>query len=1197
MKIYEFKKVISTFLVLVFLFISVSAVFILLNNSEAEAETGPKSETIEILNNVNNDFTFAIVSDNQISDANLNKFVTVKDTQGKIQDIEVHKKGENYIVSSKDPYKEGECYTINLKNAKFQDERFNETLAFSVKSPVKEDIDYQSSVKKLDIKEGDGIEIDETEKKIYLNSADQSIQIGDILLIPTLIPDSEFYVEVAYKVDSMEGNEINFSVPEFDEVYSKFDVSNIYQPQDYRVYDNIKEQVKNNSQIMAISKALYDIQNYREDLNGGIVKNNISLTPDSIDIDFKGFNPVDVEIIVKWKIKSDISFKLSLKYTATTTASYTGSSGQQRQTTSQTGRWEVGVALEYSKSVNVQKIFDEVTYRDKYAENLYSGYNIDKELSEAEKKLKDTSLSEAERAEWQQKKAQAQSKAAFNDLQKKRLEAIDKRAAMLALDSLANYYKNETNSSKSVIKLVQFFIPVAPSVAFVVDCGGVLDFSLSAAAEMKVIIDSTNEVTTVTSENSESDYTNTYTEVSGYAGIVGTFTFKIGVQLGVGVTVAGIFNLDLTFEGGAYFKLNAMGIICFGDVDSLDLSEEEREIASGCTEIGDGKVKLYGSVSYDIGVYITAESTVGFDLWILEITKTFSIADKEWPLILYEDEQHNYSYDLVFAQDTGIKNIDAIIAQLDSVIEKGDSYDPTRTFVFENDESIITIPDIYIRTIDLTTGEITYEIVDESELIFINQEQVYNIGYEIYQNDRQMPAIDNRLNIRVDSMNEEIAQLYLPVRVIKEPIPVESLALSAGDNSNTIGLTESKYLNVEIYPDNASYKNYDYKIDKIVKPDGTVYQGDLDLYAYIDNGELFTTEDIAIGSQIYITAETLPNNIIETTVQSNILIIEVTRIGITEIIFSDPYRRGDINLGETLSLSVRVYPENATINILRDSPITVSLNDDSIATLEKTDDWNYTLTASDDLNNLNKDIKLTLTTESYAKTYTYRIGSVPIQSMDIYNETTGEELESEIELYRLSTLNLETVITPVNASVDAVSYNLYSETPNIGYYITVSEDGTLTVSDIAPFDLVVYLSATAMNSTTQSYKITIIRVPAESVLIMADTSYIEQGTVVHFNAVINPEYADIVTIQYELVENIAGVLISSNMVYATSTVAIGTEIKVRAIVDGVASNVFSLYVTGDLDAPIIPAEGEPSGEEFIYSSDSDIDGDVHSQAA
>ena len=148
MKIYEFKKVISTFLVLVFLFISVSAVFILLNNSEAEAETGPKSETIEILNNVNNDFTFAIVSDNQISDANLNKFVTVKDTQGKIQDIEVHKKGENYIVSSKDPYKEGECYTINLKNAKFQDERFNETLAFSVKSPVKEDIHYQSSVKK-----------------------------------------------------------------------------------------------------------------------------------------------------------------------------------------------------------------------------------------------------------------------------------------------------------------------------------------------------------------------------------------------------------------------------------------------------------------------------------------------------------------------------------------------------------------------------------------------------------------------------------------------------------------------------------------------------------------------------------------------------------------------------------------------------------------------------------------------------------------------------------------------------------------------------------------------------------------------------------------------------------------------------------------------------------------------------------------
>lgn len=215
----------------------------------------------------------------------------------------------------------------------------------------------------------------------------------------------------------------------------------------------------------------------------------------------------------------------------------------------------------------------------------------------------------------------------------------------------------------------------------------------------------------------------------------------------------------------------------------------------------------------------------------------------------------------------------------------------------------------------------------------------------------------------------------------------------------------------------------------------------------------------------------------------------------------------------------------------------------------------------------------------------------------IHNKATGEKLADEIELYRMDALELKTVITPVNATVDAVSYNLYSETPNFGAYVNVSEEGILTVTDFAPFNLVVYLSATAIHSTTEAYKITIVRVPVDSVLISADSSHIEQGTVVHFNTVINPEYADIVTVQYELVNNVAGVIISSNMVYAAPTVAVGTEIKVRAIVDGIASNVFSIYVTADLDAAILPAEGEPSEEKFEYVSQSDVDGGFHAPAA
>ena len=70
-------------------------------------------------------------------------------------------------------------------------------------------------------------------------------------------------------------------------------------------------------------------------------------------------------------------------------------------------------------------------------------------------------------------------------------------------------------------------------------------------------------------------------------------------------------------------------------------------------------------------------------------------------------------------------------------------------------------------------------------------------------------------------------------------------------------------------------------------------------------------------------------------------------------------------------------------------------------------------------------------------------------------------------------------------------------------------------------------------------------------------------------------------------------MISGNMVYATATAEIGTEIQIEAIVDGVVSNVFSLYIIADPNTPITPAEGESSGEQFIHESRSEQEGGVH----
>ena len=1192
MKRINVKRSISISLMAILLSIVMSGIFVFQNEKgtqKVQAATIPSHETTEILYDVDKYFAFEITSDKKINEKNFDKFVKVEDAQGKKHDINVAVKDGYCIVYPETAYTEGRIYTISLTNAEFLNEKYAKTLAFQVLSPVKENVELTENIVSIEKKEGEGIEIDEENKRIYFESGSEQYRNGDLLLIPTKIPDSEFYVDAVYRVETVNGNVIAFSIPELDDVYSEFEISNTYQAQDYTLYNDIEEQLISSTQIDAISKALYDFKNYQIDQSGNVVKNNISLMPSSVNIDINTINPLDLNAEIKWDIASDLSVKLNLGYSALTVATYSGSATEKSQTTTQTGRWEISIALEYSKSVNIQKIFDNVTKRNKYAKNLHDVYVADKALAEAEKKLKNETLSENERREWQTKKEDALRQVGYSDLNRRYLESQDKRAAMLALDSLTNYYKNQASASKSVMKFVQLYIPVVPTVAFVVDCGAVLDFSLSAAFEAKLVIDSINEISTVTAENSQGDYTNSYYEVSGYAGIIGTFTIKIGAQLGIGVTVAGIFNMDLTFEGGVYFKFNAMGILCFGKMDSLGLSEEETEIISACREISDGKCKLYGSVSYDIGMYGAIEYTVGFDLWITEITKHFPLVKKEESFLKNETVEESLK-DLVFEDKIGVDSIDEIKSELEEKLNKGTVYDSTRIFEIENTEENVSVqlPNVYIRNIDWHTGLISYDQVSVEDLIFINQEDVFNDGLTIYVRDMFKPELDNRLNIRVNSTDEQIAELFLQIRVVKKPIEVDSVTLSGTNGINTIGLTESKYLSVEILPYNATYQNFDYQIEKILKPDGSVYTDDLLQYAYIKNNELFTTEKIAIGAKIHVSAQTQKD-----LVKSNVLVFEVERIGIERIDFCDEYQRGDINLGETMSLQMTIYPQNATINILQDSEITVALQDGELALLSKVDDLHYTLTASDKAGDRNKDILLRVSAENYIKTYTYRIGTIPIESMEIHDKRTSEVLPVEFEMYRNDSMDLDVKIKPLNASVGGVAFHLVSDTVNYGRYISVDDTGLLQIKNDAPFGMVVYLSATAMHTSTEAYKITIVRVPVDAVLITANTSYIVQNTVIHFKATIEPEYADAATITYRIVNNVSGVLISGNMVYATATAEIGTEIQIEAIVDGVVSNVFSLYIIADPNTPITPAEGESSGEQFIHESRSEQEGGVH----
>ena len=119
----------------------------------------------------------------------------------------------------------------------FQDTRIENAVLrrhkhYHRKQPHKENVELTENIVSIEKKEGEGIEIDEENKRIYFESGSEQYRNGDLLLIPTKIPDSEFYVDAVYRVETVNGNVIAFSIPELDDVYSEFEISNTYQAQD-----------------------------------------------------------------------------------------------------------------------------------------------------------------------------------------------------------------------------------------------------------------------------------------------------------------------------------------------------------------------------------------------------------------------------------------------------------------------------------------------------------------------------------------------------------------------------------------------------------------------------------------------------------------------------------------------------------------------------------------------------------------------------------------------------------------------------------------------------------------------------------------------------------------------------------------------------------------------------------------------------
>lgn len=468
----------------------------------------------------------------------------------------------------------------------------------------------------------------------------------------------------------------------------------------------------------------------------------------------------------------------------------------------------------------------------------------------------------------------------------------------------------------------------------------------------------------------------------------------------------------------------------------------------------------------------------------------------------------------------------------------------------------VVLPQLLIKT--TTKGKVTYVPVDINIVTFFHSSGLkasipYSTSYiRIELEDVDVKEYKGYLNIQVED-------LTLSIQVLKKPISIAQMHIALSDHSTELGLIESKTIILEIQPFNATFFDENIiHIIKMEKADGTMYEEAAYQHLTIEKENISQwiitpTMQIEIGTKVYIQAK----NEIEG-IQSNILIIDITRIPIQRIAYS-PYQNY-IDSGATLTMQLNFYPENATANLLKE-PLDITLLTPNIAHIVQKEGKFY-LTASKEFEDIDQWIQIEINTvEGYMQTIEWKITLIPIEEIRILNRETGKELESTFQMTRGSTLLLQTIVEPGNASYGDMHYQISANVNYIDRYVSISEEGVLTILENAPLDLEIWLSVRTGRFASPTYHIQIQKRYLESVVLRCDQNYIEKNIPYALFCQYSPMDADIESgIRYFLLDEIEGIYLSGNWIFVDEKVEVGTVIQVIAIVDGIKSNIISLIV-------------------------------------
>lgn len=486
-------------------------------------------------------------------------------------------------------------------------------------------------------------------------------------------------------------------------------------------------------------------------------------------------------------------------------------------------------------------------------------------------------------------------------------------------------------------------------------------------------------------------------------------------------------------------------------------------------------------------------------------------------------------------------------------------YAPSRSFAMEWESTMTYLPILLIRT--STDGMISYEEVDYDSVNFkVKGDEIF-----LRKDGRGLCAGPASFDLRFFEgyANIEYEEMTVSIKIYNVPLRVQTVEPYFTDFLKEIPLTGSKSICADITPYNASFRKVTWNLEKIQFPDGTIKEDALEEFAAVVNVaetshsseyQLTTTEKAPIGAKIYITATA-------DGVTSKPLVAEVVRIPVERIYLSiNECFDGTVMFGSVSEVSLSLYPENATANILNEKS-TLTLLTPEIAVLEESE-TGWTLRVTDDLSAWSEDVVIEAeTSDGVTKKFYWSITGIRPESVTLLNAETGEELDDTVYLTHGSNLRLKAVVLPEDAHYDEVSFASFSYTSNYGAYVKLSDDGVITVEKNAPIGLDVMIGANTKHARSKTHHIVIEKVPVGSVTLGIETTEINKGTAYFLKREVFPANADydLSSVKYHYLEEIEGILHNGNS-FLVTTAPGGTVFHVQVEIDGVKSNILELTV-------------------------------------